>query len=185
MKKTAIILADGFEEIEAITTADVLRRAGIGADLVGLNGRTVTGTHGIPVLADLTFDEADPEKYDMIILPGGLPGATTLRDDPRVQEAVRYFAKAPGKYAAAICAAPICFGAAGVAGGRRVTSYPADDFREALAESVYVDDAAVVTDGSLITSRGPATALKFAFALVDVLGGDSAQLKEDMLFDWR
>lgn len=181
MKSAAIILANGFEEIEALATVDILRRAGITCDMYGLNGRVSTGSHGIPVTTDYELGEHDLSEYAMVIFPGGMPGASNLSDDARVIRITQAFDADPDKYVAAICAAPMVLAKAGIAKGRRVTSYPADNFRGLFTDADYLDDELVVTDGHIITSRGPATAFLFAYTLVDILGGDSAALKEDML----
>ncbi len=181
MKSAAIILADGFEEIEALATVDILRRAGIRCDTFSLHGPVSTGSHGIPVTADSPLGENKLEEFDMIIFPGGMPGAANLRDDGRILSLVQEFDNNPEKYVAAICAAPMVLAAAGITKGRRVTSYPADDFRAYFTDAEYVEDELVVVDGHMITSRGPATAFLFAYTLVDILGGDSKVLKQDML----
>lgn len=181
MKSAAIILADGFEEIEALATVDILRRAGLRCDTFGLHGSVSTGSHGIPVVTDSPLGENTLAEYDMIIFPGGMPGAANLRDDARVLRLAQEFDSNPDKYVAAICAAPMVLAAAGIAKGRRVTSYPADNFRAYFGDAEYVEDELVVVDGHMITSRGPATAFLFAYTLVDLLGGDSKVLMNDML----
>ena len=175
------MLADGFEEIEALTVVDVLRRAGMTCNTVGVTGATVTGSHGIPVIADLTLEDSIAD-YDMIVLPGGLPGATNLRDCDTVIEYVKAFDEDPDKYVAAICAAPMCFAKAGIASGRTVTSYPDDEYRALFTDANYIEDL-VAVDGHMITSRGPATTLEFAFTLLEALGGDSAGLREGMQYN--
>lgn len=183
-KKVAILLADGFEEIEAISVVDILRRAGVTCDMVSLGGESVNGSHKITVHPDFQFDHATWPDYDMLILPGGLPGADTLRDDPRVIALVKDFAKTPGKYLAAICAAPQVLAKADVVRGKKVTSYPATPYQEALesAGAEYLDNPKVVIDENLITSRGPATAPDFAFAVLAALGSDLTSLKSGMLY---
>ena len=121
MKRIAVLLAEGFEEIEALTVVDVLRRAGMEARMVSLDGWRVTGSHGIAVQADALWSADVETGYDMIVLPGGLPGAEHLRDDARVRRLVADML-ADGRYVAAICAAPIALEAAGVLAGRRLTS---------------------------------------------------------------
>lgn len=180
MKKIAVLLAEGFEEGEALFTVDVLRRAGFHCDAVSLKGEQVTGSHGITVRADKAWDEA-MAAYDMVVLPGGLPGATNLRDDARVIELVRAFDR-EGKGIAAICAAPMVLARAGIMKGRRVTSYPGEQYEALFADADYREEI-VVRDGNVITSRGPATTLPFAYALVEALGGDASKLREGMLFD--
>ena len=119
-----IHLAEGFEEIEAITAADVLRRAGLDTRLVSVTGnRAVTGTHGIVLEADMLFEEADYSECNMIVLPGGLPGAYNLRDHQGLEKKIKEFAS-EGKGIAAICAAPLVLGAHGILEGKKATIYP-------------------------------------------------------------
>ena len=181
MKRIAVFLAEGFEEGEALFVVDVLRRAGFECNLVSINEQMVKGSHGIEVKADKIISD-EIKGYDMIVLPGGLPGATNLRDDERVIELVKYFDKVPEKFVAAICAAPMVLEKAGIIKGRRVTSYPGEEFTTLLKEANYVEDI-VAVDDNLITSRGPASVLPFAYALVDALGGNSSLLKQGMLYD--
>lgn len=178
MKKAAVLLAEGFEEGEALTIADILRRAHFQADLVSTAGDQVTGAHDITVLADRPLPESLLE-YDMVVLPGGLPGATNLQADDRVIAAVQEM-HARGKFVAAICAGPIVLGRASVLDGHNYTAYPGYD-EEINTTGTYREDV-VVSDGNLITSRGPATAYVFAFALVDALGGDSLAVKNRMAY---
>ena len=182
MKKTAILLADGFEEIEALGTVDILRRAGMVCDMTALADQTVTGAHGVKVSADALLGDRDLTEYDMVIVPGGLPGATTLRDDPRVIRILQAFAADPAKKAAAICAAPIAFGKAGILQGKKAACYPDKGLIAQLTGAQYVEEGPVVVDGNIITSRGPATMYAFAYRIVDELGCGSGTLKEDMLF---
>ncbi len=181
MSKIAVFLAEGFEEGEALFVIDILRRAGFQCDSVSINEEMVKGSHDIVVKADKIISN-DIKDYDMIVLPGGLPGATNLRDDERVIELVKYFDKAPEKFVAAICAAPMILEKAGIIKGRTLTSYPGEKYTKLLKEAKYVEDI-VVIDDHLITSRGPATTMSFAYALIDVLGGDSGKLKEGMLYN--
>lgn len=178
MTKVAVLLAEGFEEGEALTIADILRRANIQADLVSTGGAEVTGAHAITVQADVLMP-ASLLDYDMVALPGGLPGAANLRDDVRVIDAVKEM-DAAGKFVAAICAAPIALAKAGVLEGRRFTAYPGYD-KSIETTGTYVDQL-VVRDGNLLTSRGPATAYAFGYALVDALGGDSLAVKNRMAY---
>lgn len=161
MQPILVLMAPGFEEIELIAPIDILRRLGIGVVTAGLEGRSVKGAHGITIQADTLMVDADAEKFDGIILPGG--GASwTLRDNPRVKKLVRDF-MASGKLVSAICAAPIALEAAGVLTGRRVTCYP--DVKGELVSAVEVTDHPTEIDGNLVTGRGPGAALEFGFAL--------------------
>lgn len=182
MKKVAILLASGFEEIEALGTIDILRRAGIECDTVSIMEKVVEGAHGIKVKADKLIDDSI-ENYDMIVCPGGLPGAEYLSKNKMVIDTIRKFNNREDKYIAAICASPaMVLSAAGIEEDRYITSYPGEKFEDMLEKANYVDEL-VVVDGNLITSRGPATTFLFAYKLVDILGGDSKSLKSDMLWD--
>ncbi|MCC6213449.1 MAG: DJ-1/PfpI family protein [Polyangiaceae bacterium] len=175
--RAAVLLADGFEEIEAITVIDVLRRAGVAVTTLRLGDNPVRGAHGIAVLADDDLDAAgDGAAFGAVVLPGGMPGSARLRDDERVLRLVRSAASA-GRVVAAICAAPIALAAAGVLEGRRATSYPGFELPGARRS-----DERVVVDDRVVTSRGPGTALDFALALVSELvsPAEAAKLRESM-----
>lgn len=178
-KRGAVLLAEGFEEGEAITIIDILRRAGIACDGLGLNDYVVTGGHGITVKADKLFNSSLLE-YDLIVIPGGLPGATNLRDDDRLIEAIKTAEKA-GKTIAAICAGPIVLERAGLLKEHQFTAYPGYEIK--IGVEGYFKDELVVIDRHIITSRGPATAYGFAYALVDYLGYDAKAVQERMLYD--
>ena len=187
-KKVAVLLANGFEEGEALFVVDIIRRAGFACDSVSVEEEIVHGSHGIRTIADCLIKDADLDSYDMIVLPGGLPGADTLRDNEIVIGWVKNFASKPDKYVAAICAAPQVLAKAGVSKGRRLTSYPGEKYLKLFADADYVDDnrlteECVVVDGNLITSRGPGTTLPFAYRLVEVLGGDADKLRKAMQYD--
>ncbi len=163
-----ILLAEGFEEVEALTPVDLLRRAGIETKLVGVTGETVCGARGISVVTDLGMDEIDLSSADMLVLPGGMPGTTNLYADNRVTDAVRTMADAD-KYVAAICAAPsIILGGMGLLEGRKATCYPGMEDGMNGAEAVKTT---CVTDGKFITSCGVGGALDFACALITALAG--------------
>ena len=176
MPKVAVILANGFEEIEALTVVDVLRRENITCHMVGFEG-TVTGSHAIQVQADRVFD-GNLSEYDMIVLPGGMPGSAHLRDNEQLITELQKFERI-GKKVAAICAAPIALNQAGLLEGRNFTCY--DGVQEQIADGHYSKET-VVVDGNVITSRGPATALAFAYHLVETLGGDAESLRNGMLY---
>ncbi|MBI4952065.1 MAG: DJ-1/PfpI family protein [Myxococcales bacterium] len=167
MSRVCVLLAPGFEEIEAITIVDVLRRADVEVEVLGVEARRVVGAHAIAVEADARLVDRAGEAWDMVVLPGGMPGSKHLRDSAAVQALLRA-QHARGGRLAAICAAPIALSAAGVLAGRRATSYPA--FAAELACASY-ETAPVVVDGPIVTSRGPATALAFALRLVTELAG--------------
>jgi 4-methyl-5(b-hydroxyethyl)-thiazole monophosphate biosynthesis len=167
MARVSVLLANGFEEIEAVTIIDVLRRAGVEVVTLGVDGLEVTGSHAITIRADRALEAGAKEDWDMVILPGGLPGAHTLRDHPTVQSLLTA-QHAKGKALAAICAAPIALGKAGVLSGRRATSYPG--FESELTGATCSSDR-IVMDGNLVTSRGPGTALEFSLELAGRLAG--------------
>jgi 4-methyl-5(b-hydroxyethyl)-thiazole monophosphate biosynthesis len=167
MKRVLVPLAEGFEELEAVTIIDVLRRAGIDVVVASLGESPVAGSHGIRIAADTPLGALAEQEFDMIAMPGGMPGADHLRKDARIAELIRHL-RGQGKPVAAICAAPIVLAAAGVLDGRRATSYPG--FLKDASQTTVVDEA-VVNDGGIITSRGPGTALDFALALVGELAG--------------
>lgn len=180
MKRVAVLLAEGFEEIEALTVVDVVRRAEIYCDMVSLLEDEVIGAHNISVRCDKKLSD-DLKSYDLIVLPGGMPGAKNLKENPKVIELVKYF-NDKNKFIAAICAAPIVLGAAGIVNGRNITSYPGYDSE--LVNANYLEEI-VVTDGKLITSRGPATTLAFAYKIVEVLESDKhLDLKEGMMYNF-
>src|SRR5690606_34636369 len=156
MKKASacVFLANGFEEIEAITVVDVLRRAGVDVSLAAAGpgeGLRRTGAHGIVVEADLPLSDVQVARYQAFVVPGGQPGSSHLRDDARVQELLKE-AAAAGHVVAAICAGPIALESAGILRGRQATSFPGVELRTA-----HQREERVVVDGNVITSRGPGT----------------------------
>ncbi|OGS98253.1 MAG: 4-methyl-5(B-hydroxyethyl)-thiazole monophosphate biosynthesis protein [Gallionellales bacterium RIFCSPLOWO2_12_FULL_59_22] len=171
MHKALVMLAQGCEEIEAVTIIDILRRGGIEVTSAGLDDLPVLGSHSVMLLADTTLDLAQHQDFDMIVLPGGLPGTDNLRADKRLIALLQKMAQ-QGKHIAAICAAPSVLAAAGLLDGRKATCYPTclDDFPK-----VCLQTAAVVEDGNIVTSRGPGTAMDFALALVERLAGKAKQ----------
>ena len=162
-----VFLADGFEEVEALTTVDYLRRVDVTVDMVSITqNREVKGSHDIPVMADKTIDQIDSiDGYDGVIIPGGMPGATNLRDNSRVIEIVKDMARA-NKLVAAICAGPIVLKKAGVIEGKSITSYPG--FEDQLSGGIYQQQG-VVRDGNIITARGPAMAVDFAITIIEYI----------------
>ncbi len=177
MAKVILLISNGFEEIEAVTIIDVLRRADIEVVVAGLAGETVLGGHGITMHVDTQIDQVQLGDFDGVVLPGGAPNAEALRDDSRVQSLLRDMASAD-KFVCAICAAPIALDRAGVLEGRRATSYPGFE----LPTAEYVNDR-VVEDGKTITSRGPGTSMEFALTLVRRLVGHlkATELRQRML----
>ena len=176
MTKVAVILANGFEEIEALTVVDVLRRANITCHMLGFE-QVVTGSHGISVQADRLW-QGNLDDYDMVVLPGGMPGSANLRDDQDLMKALAKM-QVEDKWIAAICAAPIALEKAGVLENKKFTCY--DGVEESIKSGNYLKET-VVADGKLITSRGPSTALAFAYVIVEKLGGDADSLRQGMLY---
>ena len=169
MSRVLVPLAEGFEEIEAITVVDLLRRAGIEVHTASLDGPQVTGSHGITVLADEALDAVAATDCDMIVLPGGMPGAEHLRNDARIISLLRRYA-ADGRYTAAICAAPSVLAHAGLLEERAATSFPGFLHADS-APGIRLRDDAVVVDGKVVTSRGAGTAMEFGLALIELLEG--------------
>ena len=162
-----LFLANGFEEIEALTPLDVLRRAGVQVTTVGVGGDSILGAHGIRVQADIPDTMYRDSAPDMIILPGGMPGSEHL-DQSRVVDAALRAGEKNGADLCAICAAPMVLGKRGYLQGKRAVCYPG--FEEHL-EGATVTDARVECDGKVITSKGMGAALEFGLALVEVLCG--------------
>lgn len=165
MPQVLIPLAPGFEDLEAVTLVDLLRRAGIEVITAGLHPGLVQGARGTRVQPDALLDDVLDADFAMIALPGGLPGAEHLKNDARVQALLKRLAAA-GQYTAAICAAPIALEAAGLLQGKRITCYPGQ-----LAQHAGLQADAVVVDGKVATSRGPGTAMDFALTLIELLVG--------------
>jgi len=172
MKKVAVLLADGFEEVEVITAVDFLRRAGIEVILTSISELKVTGSHDIVILADTTF-AALRDDLDGIILPGGMPGAANLAQSKALIAFIRKMNKS-NKLLAAICAAPaLVLGKSGLLEGRKFTCYPG--FENEVTGANFTTES-VVLDGNILTSRGPGTAAEFAIAIIDyLLGIDAAE----------
>ncbi|WP_156010066.1 DJ-1 family glyoxalase III [Streptococcus ruminantium] len=177
MVKVAVILANGFEEIEALAPVDVFRRAGFDCQILGLNSQEVEGSHGIRVQTDQMFS-GELSPFDLIVLPGGMPGSVNLRDDDCLISALKR-AVEMGKSIAAICAAPIVLDKAGLLDSRCYTCFPG---KEADIQSGIHLAENVVVDGPIITSRGAGTSLDFAYKLVDLFGGDGTELAQTMVY---
>jgi 4-methyl-5(b-hydroxyethyl)-thiazole monophosphate biosynthesis len=180
-KKALLILADGFEEAEAVVPADILRRAGITLTLCALAGREVMGSRGIKILTDITLDQIK-EDYDALILPGGGDGAQNLSRSDKVSNLIKKMHK-DRKIIAAICASPVVVLApSGVLSGKKAVCYPGmeGDF----PQDVTVVNQPVVTDGNIITANGPGAAFLFGFKLAEVLAGAAVadKVKKDMCF---
>lgn len=183
MKPIYVHLSEGFEEIEAITIIDVLRRSGLKVTTVSVTGNLiVTGSHQIPVTADILFKDADYEAADMIILPGGMPGAKNLSEHQGLnQQILKYFNE--GKYLGAICAAPMVFGKLGILQGKNVVCYPGF---ETYLQGANIKKVPVVKDDRIVTGRGPGVAIHFSLEVVRMLKDEAAalKLKEAMVADF-
>jgi len=176
-----VMLADGFEEIEALAFVDILRRASIDVETVSVsNEEFVCGAHGIKVVADKLINQIKTVG-DGIVLPGGLPGTYNLRDNDKVIDLIKENYK-KGKYVAAICAAPSVLGINGILNSKKATCYPSF---EKFLEGAQVCEEKVVVDGNVITSRGAGTAHDFALKFVELIKGQdlSEDLRSSMLYD--
>lgn len=178
MKKIAVLFADGFEESESLTIVDILRRAGMDPQVVGVTGKEVMGAHDINVRADVLLSEISAEETDMVVIPGGYVGVDALMHSMESLEFINQMNDL-GKFVTAICAGPRVLDRAGILDGKRYTCYPGQE--EKIKEGIF-EEAIVLRDGNLITSRGPATCYAFAYALVDALGGDSLAVKNKMVY---
>lgn len=164
--KVGVVLATGFEEVEAFTPVDMLRRAGATVITAGLDAESVAGSHGIEVVADTTFEKLDISELDMIFLPGGMPGTLNLLNSDAVTAAIKYMYE-KGKWIAAICAAPSVLAKAGILDHHRFTIHPAEQGR-VISQP---ENEPVVVDGNVITGRASGSSLPFAFKLIEVLFG--------------
>jgi len=184
MAKVLVPLANGFEEIEAMSIIDVLSRSGIDVIVAGLEKREVEGANtGMKFIAHTVLDEVDISKLDMIVLPGGLPGAEYLAKSEKIKSIIKELSE-KNKPVGAICAAPWALKEAGILEGKKHTNYPGFESRTGVEG--YIDNQKVVKDGNIITSRGPGTAICFALEIVKMFQGDDAynQLKEGLLVDF-
>lgn len=178
--KVVVLLAHGFEEIEAFAVIDILRRAEVSVTVAGVGFPPIESARKVSVNPDCLIDDIHADDYDVVVLPGGQPGADNLHANSDVRTLLERF-RETGKLTAAICAAPYVLAAAGMLEGKDATAYPS--YREQLAGAVYAD-ASVVDAGSVITSRGPATAAEFAFRLVERIKGNEVaeDIRRKMLF---
>ena len=166
-----VLLGTGFEETEAIAPIDLLRRAGIAVQTVGLNGSTVFGGHGIGIAADITPGEMDLSQMKMIVLPGGLGGVASILASREAMDAIRY-AHDHGRFVAAICAAPTILAQLGITNGKQAVCYPGCEAD--MGDAHMVCDAACVRDGNVITGTSAGCAVAFGLALIEALKGKPA-----------
>jgi 4-methyl-5(b-hydroxyethyl)-thiazole monophosphate biosynthesis len=183
MPRVVVILADGFEEVEAMAIVDVLRRADIDTAMAGLHEGPVVSARKVKVIPDMVIDRVKSDDFDMIVLPGGQPGSDNLNADNRVKELLKSFSQ-KGKLTGAICAAPFVLANAGLLQGKHATSFPS--YKDRLGNVIY-EEKNVVEDGNILTSRGPGTALSFGLAIVArLLNKEKAQkIREAMLVETR
>lgn len=173
MKSALILLAPGCEEMEAVITMDTLRRAGIRVVSAGIDPGEVVASRGVRLLPDAVLHELEEAKsFDVLILPGGMPGTERLCEEVAVRDLVCWYAGQPDRWLAAICAAPLVLQQAQVLAEKRFTAYPG--LKHRLVQGHYVDET-VVMDGRLVTSQGPATSFVFALTLVELLAGKEAR----------
>lgn len=165
-----MLLGTGFEETEAIAPLDLLRRAGVEIMTVGVNGKIVYGSHKIGIEADILLSEMDLTALDMIILPGGLGGVTSVRASREALDALK-FAWDNGKFVAAICAGPTVLSDLGITSGKQATCYPGCE--DGMGDAIMVPDAAAVTDGRLITGTSAGCAVSFGLELIKALKGEA------------
>lgn len=185
MKKVLVLLAKGFEEIEAISVIDILRRTpDVIVHICSTGNQFVTGAHGIVIKSDLRIDYIDlfTDTYDLVYIPGGMPGAESLRDNEKVIELINKYYKDDTKIAA-ICAGPIVLERAGLLEGEVGTSYPG--FENELSFKEYKEELVVVSD-NIITSRGPGTSMELGFVILEELGleSESKRLREEMQYNF-
>jgi protein deglycase len=178
--KILMPLAEGFEEIEALTVVDILRRADIEVVVAGLKSGPIVGAHKVKVLPDVSLDEIDPNDFDCLVLPGGYPGYVNLEKDNRIIEMIRSMSKEE-KWVAAICCAPYVLMTAGILKGKMATISPSGKAK--MARCAKYSEERVVVDGKLVTSQSPGTAMEFALMLVKVLAGEELekQIKQQTL----
>jgi len=176
--KAVVLFKDGFEELEALSVVDVLRRAKVNCLMVGMDSDHVKSSHGIEIKMDQVFDQSI-EDADIVVLPGGMPGATSLRDDQRVIDLLKLFDEKE-KWIGAICAAPICLARAGILNDKKYTCYPG--FENEI--SGEYQDVLVCVDGHIITGRGPGAALQFAYTILECLGYPAQDILESMQYHY-
>lgn len=169
MPRVLVPLAQGCNELVAVTLIDLLRRAGISVVTAGLDAAPVVARRGTRLLADTTLDAALAHDYDMVVLPGGQPGSDNLNNDARIHTLLKKMAHS-GKFIAAICAAPAVLAHAGLLDGKRATGFPGT-LEKLAPPNITIENDSVVSDGKVITSRGPGTAMDFALELIELLSG--------------
>lgn len=180
MKKIVIVISNGFEEIEAVTIIDICRRASLDVTIASVENILTIGAHNIKIEANIMIEDINYKEYDMVVLPGGLPNAYTLAQDSHVQQLLKDM-KSSNQYIAAICAAPFALHQANVL-NQNYTCYP--EFEQKIRQEGYHESEDIVIDNKVITSRGPATAMKFSLEIVKLLCHEDTymQVKSEILF---
>ena len=182
MAKVYEFISNGTEEVEALIPVDVLRRAGVEILMVSTTGeQIVTTAHGVNIVADAMIEDIDVSDADLLMIPGGLPGAENLCNHPLVREAIKKQNDA-GKLVSAICAGPMIFGSLGISDGKRCTCYPG--FEDYLTGATYTGEL-VTVDGNVITGEGPAASFEYAYTLCEMLCGAATAdaLREGMMYN--
>lgn len=178
MPKVLVPLAPGCEELEAVTIIDLLRRAEIEVVTADLDNKPVICSRGTQIIADTTLDAVLEDDFDLLVLPGGLPGADNLNNDPRIHQLITRLSD-QDKHIAAICAAPKVLLTNGILNGKKASAYPGA--LDALDTSgIQLGDAVVEQDGKIVTSRGPGTAMDFALTLIEILNGKDARAQVEI-----
>lgn len=181
--RIAVLFIEGFEEIEANSIVDILRRAELSAEIIGVGSKEIKGAHGIIIHAEKTLDQITSDEYDAVVLPGGAPGYMNLSKNERVTRFIKEmdFQK---KWVAAICASPFVLAKAGILDGKKATIYPGMEDEITTKGGLFQDDI-VVVDDHIITSRGPATSIPFALTLVSRFKDDRTndQIRKQLLAD--
>lgn len=176
MAKVLVPLAKGFEELEAITVIDLLRRAGFDVITAGLDDKPVEASRKTVIIPDTSIDQVLETEFDLIVLPGGLPGADNLRDDPNIQALIKNQHR-QGRKIGAICAAPKALAASGMLDGKTITCYPGA-LEQVDSSSFTITSNAIEIDDNIVTSQGPGTAMDFALTLIEILGNKA--LRDDI-----
>lgn len=175
-----VFLAEGFEEIEAISPIDILRRGGVEVKTVGAQNSAVKGAHNITFNTDIRETDIDYKELEAVVLPGGMPGTANLEKSKAVLSAIKY-AKENGKLICAICAAPSVIGKMGLLKGKKAICYPGF---EKYLKGAQILEQPVVTDGNIITAKGPGVASEFGFSILKAIKGESisSRIKKDMQY---
>jgi len=174
MPRVLVPIADGSEELEAISIVDVLRRGDVDVVLASLTGKMVVASRGTKIVPDTSLDDALGQEFDMVVLPGGMPGTKHLDADERIHGLLKKMVDSD-RFVGAVCAAPSVLAHAGLLDGKRATCFPG--FLDNISESVSSTNAVVERDGKIITSRAAGTAMEFALEIVEVLCGPERRQK--------